>query len=130
MSYREKGDRLMYVLIACGAVPLVVWRMYAHTQSMWPDFFLRAYLLTGVLFGILLIGDYPRPGTRWFWKSMIPIFVMHGLILAALLNISVQATPLDLQLPTRMIYGLVGVVVVLEWWLCLRIISMFRPKAE
>ena len=130
MSDTRNRGRGTYVLICCGAAILVMWRIYAHKHSIWPDFFLQAYLLTGGLFGILLIGDYPPVGSRWYWKSMLPIFVLHTAVVFGLLGLTVQMAPLNLQLPTRMIYGFVGAAVVVEWWISLRVIELFRSLSD
>jgi hypothetical protein len=126
---RDRG-RATYILICCGAAILVLWRVYAHKHSIWPDFFVQAYLLTGGLFGILLIGDYPPFQSRWFWKSMTPIFFLHAAVIVILLMLTVEIAPIGLQLPTRMVYAFVGVTVLLEWWLCLWLIKMFRSRTD
>jgi hypothetical protein len=53
----EKRDGLLSVLVICGGVPLMGWRLYSGT--LMPDLLLKAYVLTAPLFGWLLAGDYP-----------------------------------------------------------------------
>ena len=121
---------LVYILFACGAAALVLWRISIHSTSAWPDFFLQAYLLTGGLFGVLLIGEYPDFGSATFRKSMIPIFAMHAAVLVALVMISEVSTVIDPGLPTRIVYGFVGVTCVLEWRVCLWIIEAVGKKGD
>jgi hypothetical protein len=95
---------------------------------MWPDFFTQTYFTTAALFGILLVPDYPSFGSRWFWKSMIPIVAMHAVVLSVLLWVTLQFSGSDFKLPTRMVYGFVSVGVMIEWYVSLRIIGALRPK--
>jgi hypothetical protein len=124
----RKTNRVAHVLFALGVLGFFLWRIYAPTS--WTDFFMQTYLLTGGLFGVLLLSDYPPFGSWWFWKTMLPISGIHLVVLGTLLEITIETAPLKLQLPTRMIYGAVGVVAVLEWWISLRIIAFFSPKTE
>jgi hypothetical protein len=95
------------VLVTLGAVILVGWRIFANSAN--GDLIVQAGLLTGLLFGLLLLGEYPPFGTAWFWKAMVPIGAIHLAILGVLC---------------------IGFVLVLEWWGCLRIIAFFSPKTE
>lgn len=116
------------VLVTLGVIILVGWRIFANTAN--GDLIVQACLLTGLLFGLLLLGEYPPFGTAWFWKAMVPIVAIHLAILGALWKITIETVPLKLQLPTRMLYWIIGLVLVLEWWACLRIIAFFSPKTE
>lgn len=123
MKRKGSRDQGTYILVVAGAVPLLIWRFQTH--SHWPEYVLQAYLMTTVLFGILLFGEYPPLWTTWFWKSMIPIIALHAVIPAASLVLTVES--FDLELPIRMIYGLSGATVLAEWWVCLRIIEALQP---
>jgi len=128
MSNERDRDMAPRVLVTLGAAILVGWRIFANNPN--GDLIVQAGLLTGLPFGLLLLGEYPPFGTAWFWKAMVPICAIHLAILGALWKITVETAPLKLQFPTRMLYGVIGFVLVLEWWACLRIIAFFSPNIE
>ena len=59
---------------------------------------------------------------------MIPIVAMHAVVLIVLLWVTLEFSGSDFKLPTRMVYGFVSVVVVIELKISLHIISALRPK--
>jgi hypothetical protein len=125
MSYRKNNNTLTYFLFGCGFLPLFIWSLHDH--GTWPRYLIMAYVMTAGLFGILMNGQYPPFASRWFWKAMLPIFVLHGAILVALFKISaVSSFIAPIALPTRAVYGFIAVLIVLEWHICLRLIGWFR----
>ena len=125
MSDGKNSNTLTYLLFGCGFLPLFIWRLHDH--GTWPRYFIMAYVLTAGLFGILMSGEYPPFASRWFWKAMLPIFVLHGAILVALFKISaVSSSIVPIALPARTVYGFIGILIILEWRVCLRVIAWFR----
>jgi hypothetical protein len=110
------------ILFLCGAAP------FFFLNASWANAALMAYLLTAVLFGLLLPADYPPIGTRWFWKAMIPIAVLHLAIVLGLVAVNVEIPAIN-RLP-RIVVGFVGIVAVLEWRVALRLIETFEPKSK
>jgi len=117
----DRQSTIRLVLILCGAVPFLLF-----LNSNWAHAALLGYMLTACLFGLLLVPEYPPLGTRWFWKSMIPIFVLHAAVIGALvwLNLSVP----EMNRMPRMLYGYAGFVLVVEWQLAKRIVDACQPK--
>jgi hypothetical protein len=127
MSYKNNNKFLTYFLFACGFLPLFIWSFRDHGPL--PRYFIMAYVITAVLFGILMNGEYPCFASRWFWNAMLPIFVLHGAILFGLFKMLVVSTSIvPIPLPTRAVYGVVGVLLIFEWKVCLRIVDWCRPK--
>ncbi len=117
---RMDKDSIRIVLILCGGLPLL---FFWHTK--WIHAALLVYLITTLLFFVVLAGDYPPFATRWFWKSMIPITVIHSGIVAGL-------TWLDLNVPyinetPRALYGFAVIILAFEWRISLRIIEGNEP---
>jgi len=114
------GNTLRIVLVVSGGVPL----LFVHAS--WATTALIGYSLTAVLFGILLIGEYPPLGSRWFWKAMIPIIIIHSAIVFGLVLLNLEIPEMN-RLP-RVVYGFLGIVVAVEWYFSLHIVEAFRPK--
>lgn len=117
----SRQDTLRLVLVLCGAAPFF---FFLHTNWARPT--LLAYLPTACLFGLLLVPDYPPLHTSWFWKAMPPIVILHSAIVYG-------AVWLDLAVPEinhmpRMLYGFVGLIVVIEWQIARRFIDLCQPK--
>jgi hypothetical protein len=111
---------LRLVLIGCMGFPLL------FVNALWAGVALRAYLLTALLFGALLAGDYPPFGGRWFWKAVLPIAVMHSFVVFGLVIVGLEFPEVN-GLP-RLVYGFLAVILVGEWRLSLRIIEACRAK--
>jgi hypothetical protein len=109
------------VLVLCGAGPFLFF-----LDKSWGIAAFLGYLLTGLFFGFLLVGEYPPVSTTWFWKAMIPIVVLHGAIVFGLVWLDFNV-PVINELP-RVLLGFAGIIIVLEWRLSLRIISACQPK--
>jgi hypothetical protein len=116
------------LLLVCGLIPLLAWNVYG--RGIWREFFLQGYLLTGFLFGLLLLPEYPDFLSKWWWKSMLPITALHGAILFALLKVNVEGTPLGLKLPAVTIYSLLSAVLIGEWSVSVRIIRALEPHRD
>jgi hypothetical protein len=118
----SNGNTLRIAVVVCCGLPL----LFLHVA--WANAALIGYSLTAVLFGILLIGEYPPFGTGWFWKTMVPIIIMHLAVVFGLVLVTLGFPEIN-KLP-RVVYGLLAVVLVVEWRLALRIIETFEPKSE
>jgi|SRR5580704_16476074 hypothetical protein len=119
----DRKDTVRSVLVLCGAIPF-----FFFLSTGWARAALLGYLLTGLLFGVVLVGDYPPFGTSWFWKAMIPIVLVHSAIVFGLVW-------LDLNLPEinrmpRWLYGFAVLILVLEVQLSGRIIDAFQPPQQ
>jgi hypothetical protein len=117
----DRKDTIRCVVVLCGAVPF-----FFFLQTDWARAALLAYLPTACLFGVLLVADYPPVSSAWFRKAMIPIIAMHAAIISGLvwLNLSIP----ELNKMPRMLYGFVGVIVLVEWRLSRYIIEVFHPS--
>jgi len=87
---------------------------------------LIGYLMTALFFFVVLPREYPPFGSRWFWKAMIPIVIIHCAFVIGLVW-------LDLEVPyinkmSRALYGLATTLLVIEWRLSLRIIDVTCPQ--
>lgn len=107
------------VLFVCGGLPF----LFLHNQ--WANSALMAYSLTAGLFGILLLGEYPPYGTRWFWKAIFAVVLLHSAILAALTVLNLEIPAIN-KLP-RVVYGFLGIVLVAEWRLSIFLIEACEP---
>jgi hypothetical protein len=108
------------VLVFCGATPLLYfWR------TQWVHAALFGYLPTGLLFGVLLVGEYPPIGTSWFWKSIIPITAGHSAITFGLVLLSWDV-PYVNRWP-RALYGLASIMLAVEYYLSSSLIEALDP---
>jgi hypothetical protein len=104
------------------------WSLYSG--ALMPDLLLKAYVLTALLFGWLLAGDYPPVGTRWFWKAMVPLFLMHSAVLYGFVQMTLYFPYSGAKLPTRMVWGFLGAAVFFEYRVSLRIIRGLGPTKQ
>jgi Zn-dependent protease len=104
------------------------WRLYSG--ALMPDLLLKAYVLTARLFGWLLAGDYPPISTRWFWKAMVPVFLMHSAVLYGLVQMTLYFSDSGVKLPTRMVWSFLGAAVIFEYLVSLRIIRALGPTEQ
>lgn len=118
----ERWDKIRWISVLCGTVPFFYLEFFSHGDWVRPAIF--AYLLTALLFGVLL--DYPPPSSAWFWKAMMPIVAFHAIVVVAILKVTF-AVPAINHLP-RIVLGFVGVVLMLEWRLAIWIINACEPK--
>jgi hypothetical protein len=111
-------DSIRFIVIMAGAAPFLFF-----LDRSWAALALLIYLLTGGLFGMLLMPDYPRVGTITFWKSIVPIALLHLIVIGGIVYLYTMI-PYVNKLP-RMMYGFALLVVLLEWRISQRIIDTF-----
>ncbi len=101
-------------LVVAGAIPWLL------IHAAWANAVLVAYSMTAVLFGILLIDEFPPVGSAQFWRAVIPTTLVH-LALVMGLVVFILKVPSINQLP-RIVFGLLGIIVAIEFRVALRII--------
>jgi len=122
----DKRDNFLFVVVVCGALPLIGWRLYM--DAVGPDLTLKIYLLTAPLFGLLHPADYPPRRSAHFWKAMAPIILMHSVVLLAAVKLTLYFAYAQVKLPVRMVLGFITVAVFVEYFVSLRIIRAVSPK--
>ena len=100
-------EKWQMVLVSGPCIPLL------FLPGVWASVAIIAYASTFVLFGIVLIGEYPEWNTREFWQTVLPIIVMHTLILAGVVFLDLRYEEIH-HLP-RILMSIVGFIVLLEW---------------
>ena len=111
----KSNSSVRTVLVICGAVPFIL------SNATWSKPLLMVYLLTAVLFGILLVGEYPEVGTTSFWKSLVITGALHLVVVLGVLTLNLRFPEVN-RLPL-VAYGGVAFLIVIEWKLFLRIIE-------
>src|SRR5262249_25307194 len=96
--YRTRHTLIMLI----GAVPFIIWSF--QSRSIWPEFFLAAYLLTGVFVLSVLIG-YPGPGNSWFWIPLLIFLALHCAILGVFTFGAFAIALTRIKPPTAMLFG-------------------------
>jgi hypothetical protein len=86
------------------------------------------YSLTYGFFVILMNGEYPPSETRWFWRAIPAIALLHLAIVLGL-TVAILKVPGAQSLP-RILFGFLTVVGVIEWRTALWILDASRPKDE
>ncbi len=86
------------------------------------------YALTYSFFVILMNGEYPPTGTRWFWRSIPLIVLLHFAIVAGLIAALLEIPGAE-GLP-RILFGFLTIVVFFEWRAALWILDTVRPNNE
>ena len=124
----EKRDRMLSAFVIGGGVLLLNWRFYSGALT--PDLVLKAYALTVPLFGWLLAADYPPLASRWFWKAMVPVFLIHSVVLYGTVDATVYFANTGVKLPVRMVWSFIPVAVAFEYFLSLRLIRAFTPEGR
>jgi hypothetical protein len=113
------------VLIVCIGLPL----LFMH--AAWATPALHAYLLTALLFGLLLVPDYPHPETPGFRRTIFLILVTHSAVLMGIVELDLKwGTIVGQFMSARMAFGLLGIALMLEWRVALRIIGARAPESE
>lgn len=116
-------NTLRVALVVCGAAPLLYfWHAY------WVHAALLAYLLTAGLFGIVLLGEYPPFRTAWFWKTMVPIVVVHSAIVGGVVWLNLEVPGIN-KAP-RALYGFASLILAIEWRLSVRLINALEPRRK
>lgn len=116
----DRKDTIRFIVVLCSAAPF-----FFFLQTSWVRAALLGYLPTACLFGLLLVPDYPPVGTRWFWRAMIPIIVVHSAIIFGIVWLNLKFP--DINRMPRMLYGFAGTMIFIEWRLCQRIIDALQP---
>lgn len=83
------------------------------------------YLLTAVFYGLLLVPDYPPFGTSWFWKTMIPIMMVHSVIVFGLVWLDLYVPEIN-KLP-RWLFSFAAGILFLEGYVAGRFIDALEP---
>jgi len=116
----EKRKQWQVPIILVGMLPFLL------SNASWAKPGLIAYTLITVLFGVLLVREYPPSEIRWFWKAISTIIVMHLLIVAGLVTLDFNFPEMN-KLPP-ILYAYLGVVVLLEWRASLFLIKKLEPR--
>jgi hypothetical protein len=107
----------------CGAIPfLFFW------HRTWMHAALLGYLMTTLFFCVGLAGEYPRFASKWFWKAMVPIILIHCSLIAGLVWLDLGVPYLN-RLP-RALYGLATIFLTAEWRLAIHIIDASDPSTR
>ena len=120
MTRQRDKDTVRIIVICCVGSPL----FFLHYT--WANMALQAYLLTALLFGMLLVGEYPPLGSRWFWKTIVPLMTLHSVVVAGIITANLRIPGINRS--PRVLYGFLGVIGVLEWRLFLSVAEISRPK--
>jgi FtsH-binding integral membrane protein len=116
----DSSARYILVAICCGGIP------FFFVHGAWGELLLKAYLLTTLVFYVLLLGDWKSTSELWFWKAMIPIALIHLGIVLGVAKLNLDFPQID-RLP-RVTYGGLTGVLVAEVLAFDRIVEAFRPK--
>ena len=103
------------VAILAAGVPL----LFVH--SVWGKPAFIVFSLTYVFFVVLMNGEYPPSGTRWFWRAVPPIVFLHAAIVLGLVMVVLEAPGVQ-GLP-RILFGFLTIVCVIEWRVALWILE-------
>ncbi len=122
----DKRDSVLSAFVITGGVLLLSWRLYSG--ALIPDLVLKAYALTAPLFAWLLAGDYPPVASRWFWKVMVPVFLMHSVVLYGMIEATEYVANFGVKLPVRMVWSFIPVAVIFEYFVSLRLIRAFNSE--
>jgi len=134
VAKRERGQNKVQVfdykphhmvLVVIGVIPFFIWRFYSH--SIWPEFFAAAYLLTGVFALSVLIG-YPGPDSRWFWKPVSLLCLLHCVFLAAFTFGAFTIDVTGIKPPTAMLFSLVITTMGVESVVWIRLMNKFLSR--
>lgn len=122
---RNHWDNTALVLYAAPAVGLIAWDLFSRSSPA--RLALSCYLLAATPFYILT-GSYPPFGSRWFWKTILPVSAIAALAVLGQILISGWFRSIEVELPTRMAMGYTGAFAILEGWLALRIVDATDPR--
>src|SRR5438445_13736065 len=108
MRRRQMRNRQTWrdLAILGAGVPLL------FVNAIWAKPAFIVYALTFGFFGILMSGEYPPSGTRWFWRAMPVIVLLHSAIVVGLVMVDLEVPGVQ-GLP-RILFGFLTVVAVLE----------------
>jgi hypothetical protein len=115
------------VLIALGAVPIIVWKFY--WRSIWVDFVFITYVLTAYTI-VLLILDYPGRESPWYWKPVLVLLILHAVVIAAFAFAAFAIQVTGIKPPTAMFIGIALPAAFVESWVWIRLMDRFTPEDE
>lgn len=121
----QTRDNLVYALFAVPAAALLIW--YVFSGNPLPALLLDCYVLIAVP-AYMLVGSYPPVGSRWFWKSMLPIAALVSLGIYIQVRVTVWFHQLGANLPARMAFGITGCFAILEAIVASQIVNATEPK--
>jgi hypothetical protein len=111
------------IVILCSAIPfLFFW------HKTWMQAALLGYLMTALFFCVVLAGEYPPFASKWFWRAMVPIILVHCSLVASLVWLDF-AVPYLNRLP-RALYGLATILLTAEWRFAMYLIDASDPSTE
>lgn len=110
------------IAILAAGIPLL------FVNAVWAKPAFVVYALTFGFFGILMNGEYPPFGTRWFWIAVPLIILLHGAIVLGLVMVDLEVPGVQ-GLP-RILFGSLAVIGVIEWRIALWILNVSRPKEQ
>jgi hypothetical protein len=110
------------IAILGAGVPLL------FVNAIWAKPAFIVYSLTFGFFGILMNGEYPRFGSRRFWRAMPSIVFLHLVIVFGLVMVDLKVPGVQ-GLP-RILFGFLTVIGLIEWRAALWILGAFRPKEQ
>jgi hypothetical protein len=122
---KNDRDNTALALFAAPVVGLCAW--YLVSRNSPARLALSCYILAATPF-YLLNGSYPPFGSKWFWKSIIPVCVITALAVFGQIVVSGWFRYIEVELPARMAIGYTGCFAVLEGWLALRIVDATEPR--
>ena len=129
MTYRSRYDGRQKAVDILFGIPCVALLVASFGASIVP---LQCYMLAAVPFYIvtsdLVRWGTPDFGSRWFWQSYGLIAAMVAFAVYGWFQFSGLLRDLDVQLPTRMLFGYVTVAAILEAFISIRIVKATRPK--
>jgi hypothetical protein len=113
------------IIMLTGAVPFIIWSF--RTRSIWPEFFLAAYLLSGVFVLSVLIG-YPGPGNSWFWTPFLIFSALHCGILGVFTLGTLAIVFTGVRPPTAMLFSFLLTAMGIEALAWTRLMQRFLLK--
>jgi len=108
-------------IVLCSAIPF-----FFFWQKTWMHAALLGYLVTALFFGVALAGQYPPFASKWFWRAMVPIILVHCSLVASLVWLDFTVPYLN-RLP-RALYGLAIILLIAEWRFAMHIIDASDPS--
>ena len=120
-------DKVALMLWCSPALVLLVWDFVSGHGTA--SLLLNCYILVTTPF-FLLRHSYPPVGSRWFWKSMIPICALIGVAVYGYLHVASWLAYESVNLPARMTWGITSGVAVLEGICAWRIVDATETKLD
>jgi hypothetical protein len=113
------------IIMLTGTVPFIIWSF--QTRSIWPEFFLAVYLLSGVFVFSVLIG-YPGSGNSWFWIPFLIFSALHCVILGVFTLGALAIVLTGVRPPTAMLFGFLLTAMGIEALIWTRLMQRFLLK--